>query len=91
MDMAYPFYEEVFNRLFSEWIPQEDREKMVCGIAEKYGITKMQLTKMSDSSSNTRDADYIWLPLRFVDPCEEFPDGMVFIDWKDEWRIEDYE
>lgn len=33
---------------------------------------------------NTSIADYVWLPLRF--------DGdMVYIDWKDEWRIEDYE
>lgn len=39
----------------------------------------------------TRIADYVWLPLRFVEPCEEYPNGMVFVDWKDEWRIEDYE
>lgn len=34
--------------------------------------------------NRTQIADYVWLPLRF--------DGeKVFIDWKDEWRIEDYE
>ena len=28
-------------------------------------------------------ADYVWLPIRF--------DGeMAYLDWKDEWRIEDY-
>ena len=33
---------------------------------------------------NTSIADYVWLPLRF--------DGdKVYIDWLDEWRIEDYE
>lgn len=33
---------------------------------------------------NTAIADYVWLPLRF--------DGdMIYIDWHDEWRIEDYE
>lgn len=33
---------------------------------------------------NTSIADYVWLPIRF--------DGeKVLIDWKDEWRIEDYE
>ncbi len=33
---------------------------------------------------NTAIADYVWLPIRF--------DGeMAYIDWKDEWRIEDYE
>ena len=36
-------------------------------------------------------ADYVWLPLRFVEPDKEHPYGMVYIDWKDEWRIEDYE
>ena len=29
-------------------------------------------------------ADYVWLPFRF--------DGeMAYLDWKDEWRIEDYQ
>ena len=33
---------------------------------------------------NTVLADYIWLPLRF--------DGeMAYIDWLDEWKLEDYE
>ena len=33
---------------------------------------------------NTSIAVYVWLPLRF--------DGdMIYIDWHDEWRIEDYE
>ena len=33
---------------------------------------------------DTSLADYVWLPLRF--------DGeMVYIDWHDEWRIEDYD
>ena len=33
---------------------------------------------------NTKEADYVWLPFRF--------DGeMAYLDWLDEWRIEDYE
>lgn len=33
--------------------------------------------------TDTRVADYVWLPIRF--------DGdMAYIDWKDEWRVEDY-
>jgi len=32
----------------------------------------------------TRDADYVWLPLRF--------DGeMVYLDWHDSWKISDYD
>lgn len=33
---------------------------------------------------NTCIADYVWLPIRFEG-------DMAYIDWKDEWRIEDYE
>ena len=34
--------------------------------------------------ANTREADYVWLPFRF--------DGeMAILDWRDEWRIEDYD
>lgn len=33
---------------------------------------------------STCNADYVWLPFRF--------DGeMAYLDWKDEWKIEDYE
>ena len=33
---------------------------------------------------NTSLAEYVWLPIRF--------DGeMAYVDWKEEWRIEDYE
>lgn len=41
-------------------------------------------TGHSDQALNTSLADYVWLPFRF--------DGdMAYLDWKDEWRIEDYE
>lgn len=34
--------------------------------------------------NETRIADYVWLPIRF--------DGqMAYIDWKDEWKTEDYD
>lgn len=33
---------------------------------------------------NTSIADYVWLPLRFED-------DMVYIDWRDEWSLDDYE
>lgn len=37
----------------------------------------------SDAERNTSIADYVWLPFRF--------DGdMAYLDWMDEWRIEDY-
>lgn len=33
---------------------------------------------------DTSIADYVWLPLRFEG-------DMVYLDWCDEWRVEDYE
>lgn len=37
-----------------------------------------------NADENTHKADYVWLPFRF--------DGkMAYLDWKEEWRIEDYE
>jgi hypothetical protein len=36
------------------------------------------------STQNTSVADYVWLPVRF--------DGeMAYLDWRDEWRVEDFE
>ena len=40
---------------------------------------------------NLSVAEYVWLPLRFEEPTPEHPHGMVYMDWHDEWRIEDYE
>ena len=39
--------------------------------------------EMQDSHRNTSISDYVWLPLRFEGE-------RVFIDWKDEWKLEDY-
>ena len=39
---------------------------------------------MPSIAYQTQLADYVWLPIRF--------DGdMAYLDWKDEWRVEDYE
>lgn len=46
---------------------------------------------MTGETKDTSVADYVWLPLRFQEPDEKNPLGMVYIDWKDEWKIEDYE
>ena len=40
-------------------------------------------TGISRLVQNTSIADYVWLPL-------VFEDGKVYIDWRDDWRIEDY-
>ncbi|AJG98231.1 hypothetical protein LF65_01626 [Clostridium beijerinckii] len=47
-------------------------------------VEKSELEKWNWPVENTSVANYVWLPFRF--------DGeMAYLDWKDEWRIEDYE
>lgn len=47
-------------------------------------ISKSREKSVVTEVENTSIADYVWLPIRF--------DGdMAYIDWKDEWRIEDYQ
>ena len=48
-------------------------------------IKPLLLFQSSNHESQlTSLADYVWLPVRF--------DGeMAYLDWHDEWRIEDYD
>ena len=47
-------------------------------------IGKSREKSVATEVENTSVADYVWLPIRF--------DGeMAYIDWKDEWRIDEYE
>jgi hypothetical protein len=61
-------------------------EALFSGNAEKLRTRKDagEIRALLTLSNDTSVADYVWLPIRF--------DGdMPCIDWKDEWRIEDYE
>lgn len=40
---------------------------------------------------NTSIADYVWLPLRFVEPDTAYPHGQVLIDWRGEWSLDEFE
>lgn len=47
-------------------------------------IKRPELPEDADFEVNTSIADYVWLPFRF--------DGeMAYLDWKEEWCVEDYE
>ena len=71
------------------WVPDGMHRKY-----EVYGAMYDRYFREKDESlleeqeflckEDTSIADYVWLPFRF--------DGdMAYLDWKDEWRIEDYE
>ena len=71
MDVPYEAYEKQFLDMFGENVPKEQVE------ASRKAHFSLPL-------AYTRDADYVWLPLRF--------DGdMVYIDWRDEWKISDFD
>ena len=78
MDHKYEEYAEWYNMMFT----RDRDEELFCKLCEKYG---------GDDKANTSISDYVWLPLKFEEPSDERPDGMVYIDWMDEWRIEDWE
>lgn len=67
---------EVYSELFRDaYHPEHKNKEARKKLASYLGAA---------SSANTAIADYVWLPLRFVE-------DMVYIDWHDEWRLEDYE
>lgn len=70
------------------WLPQAmDKQYEVYAemFEARFTGRKFDKSRMGEPVvENTSIADYVWLPIRF--------DGeMAYIDWKDEWRIEDYE
>lgn len=68
-------YEE-YKKIYEKMFdPRCDWKDEISEFEKKYG---------TDRDFNTSLADYVWLPFRF--------DGeMGYLDWLDEWRIEDYE
>jgi len=73
------------------WLPNEmhlDYKEYAAMFEKRFssGLSPEELAHWNSymSSENTAIADYVWLPFRF--------DGeMAYIDWLDEWRIEDFE
>ena len=71
MDVKYEDYEKYFCDMFDANTPKEQQE------ASRKAYFALPL-------AYTREADYVWLPVRF--------DGeMAYLDWHDEWKISDYE
>lgn len=71
MDIPYELYEKAFDVVYDPLTSAEEKKKA----ADSVNCIPKE---------NTKEADYVWLPLRF--------DGdMVYIDWRDEWRTEDYD
>lgn len=93
-----PGKKDLYIALADRWVPEyvvdEKRSDLIMrGIAsryepEKYQISQEEQKELMNSpmlgSADTSIADYVWLPLRFEGE-------KVWIDWHDEWKVEDYE
>ena len=78
--VPYEFYAQVFEFYFT------GRSAEVPELAARYGLNEAETAQaLGDVHRNTSIADYVWLPLRFN------PDGTVTAEWRDEWRIEDFD
>jgi hypothetical protein len=68
--------------------PTEEETIGICGVLHNMPSSEVTQEMLKDMPPkhvgyNTSIADYVWLPVRF--------DGeMAYLDWHDEWRIEDY-
>ena len=89
-----PGKKDLYIALSDRWLPQRmslSYEKYRILFEREFGSNpnavytpQQQKETLDISIKNTVLADYIWLPLRF--------DGeMAYIDWLDEWKLEDYE
>ena len=68
-------YEE-YKEIYEKMFDSEyDWKDEISEFEKKYG---------TDRDFNISLADYVWLPFRFEGE-------MGYLDWLDEWRIEDYE
>ena len=71
MDLKYEDYAKLLWEAFDMSAPESHRK-----------AAEQKLTELP--KAYTREADYVWLPLRF--------DGdMVYLDWHEEWKLSDFE
>ena len=95
----------LFIAMADRWVPEYPMDARLTDIftravashydPETYQVTSEERKLYEESPdlelTNTSISDYVWLPLRIKEPDEEHPQGMVYIDWLDEWRVEDFE
>lgn len=95
----HPWKKDLYIAVADRWMPDLPKEE---GTDFSSGRTYERIRKMfreifdpniefeftedviKSMKINSSLSDYVWLPLRFED-------DKALIDWKDEWRIEDYE
>ncbi len=85
MDLSYDYYGRMYEAAFSgRWEAFVEEQAALGTDAEAFR------QKNRDKLRNTSVADYVWLPLVFTEPEAVYPNGQVRIEWKDEWRLEEW-
>lgn len=95
----YPGKKDLYIALADRWLPDlPEREGTDFYTGEAYRQTEKRFRQIFDPESaiafnpedaremfiNSSESDYVWLPL-------QFNGDHAFIEWKDEWRTEDFE
>jgi len=86
-----PGKKDLYIAVADRWLPEhmdlkyeEYAKAFIAAFDPEFDRVANHVTPMPNIEYNTRVAEYVWLPIRF--------DGeMAYLDWKEEWRIEDYE
>lgn len=90
--LRYEDYADCFEAMFDPACGKKEDWSIVQQKAEKYLSRKnMDVAGAAHLCFDTSIADYVWLPLRFVEPDAEHPDGQVLVDWRDEWSLDEFE
>ena len=85
----YPYAEDLYIVMADRWLVDlpADRPDIPAIFESQFNPEKRsELSKFdlySLTAKNTSIADYVWLPVKFID-------GVPCIAWLDEWKIEDY-
>jgi hypothetical protein len=87
----YPYLARMYEYYFAKDGRQltEDERIGICGVLHNvppHEVTKEMLDgfpPQHTAGNNTSIADYVWLPVRFEGE-------MAYLDWQDEWKVEDY-
>lgn len=85
----YPYAEDLYIVMADRWLVDlpADRPDIPAIFESQFNPEKRsELAKFdlySLTAKNTSIADYVWLPVKFID-------GVPCIAWLDEWKIEDY-
>lgn len=84
----HPGKKDLYIALGDRWLPryEADSTEAIDAFAAHFGPQgeggTVAIPEFAHVDSSI--ADYVWLPIRFDGP-------MAYIDWHDEWRVEDYD